>query len=333
MRTGIATALLLSIALLAEACGGGAGRAGSADAAIYWGGTIHGETYGLSSAAPENQQVWNLFESHAGKKVTFVNVGQSWGSFDSAPFRALLDRNALPLVTISMYDATLADVAAGREDKVIRAWARQAKAWGYPFLIRPWWEMNGDWYPWGRDPNFVAAWRHFHDLVVAEGATNVTWAWIVNDLWWDPASEPGPYYPGDKYVDWVGMDTYNWGENPLQPDSWETPKEAVTRTLHRLERIAPGKPVCICEIASTEVGGNKSAWIRRLLTSYLPHHPEIKAFLWFNWNNLQPGSSGRWDWPIESSPPARRAFRQSIQSDYYRSTLPKVTPLAKVPMP
>ena len=52
--------------------------------------------------------------------------------------------------------------------------------------------MNGEWYSWGRDPNFVAAWRHFHDIVVAGGATNVTWTWIVNSLWDDPLSDPTP---------------------------------------------------------------------------------------------------------------------------------------------
>jgi hypothetical protein len=336
MRVRIVTALLICAALSAEACGAGhAGQAGHADVgadeAIYWGGTIHGETYGLPEGAPENQQVWNLFERHAGKKVTFINVGQPWGTFDSAPLRALLDRGALPLVTTSMYDATLADVAAGREDREIREWARQAKAWGYPFLFRPWWEMNGDWYPWGRDPKFVAAWRHFHDLVVAEGATNVTWAWIVNAIWWDPASDPGPYYPGDEYVDWVGMDAYNYGRNPIQPDRWASPDELVDPTLERLEQIAPGKPVCICETASTEIGGNKAAWIRNLLMNYLPHHRQIKAFLWFNWNVQR--TSGRWDWAIESSSPANLAFRRSIQSSFYRTTLPTIMPLAKVPMP
>jgi hypothetical protein len=68
-----------------------------------------------------------------------------------------------------------------------------------------------------------------------------------------------------------------------------------------------------------------------MLSRTLPNHPEIKAVLWFNWNLPQGG--GRWDWPIESSPSALRAFRRAIQSSTYRSTLPPLTPLAKVPMP
>jgi hypothetical protein len=305
--------------------------AGARAAPMYWGATIDGDVYGQPSDPPWNQSVWNTFEQHAGKKIAILNMGQAWGQFDTSAFQAVRNRGALPLVTTWLDGTSLADIVAGNQDAVIRAWAQKAKAWGYPFLFRPWWEMNGDWYPWGRSPDYVAAWRRFHDIVVAEGATNVTWAWVTNSIWYDPASDPAPYYPGDAYVDWVGMDSYNWGRNPLQPDRWITPGEVITPTLNRLKQIAPRKPVCICETASTEIGGNKSQWIRDMLSSYLPSHPEIKAFLWFNWNVEQNG--GRWDWPIESSAKAQQAFRKGIASSTYRSTLPALTPLSKVPVP
>jgi hypothetical protein len=237
------TPRLILIAL--AACGALLVPAASAGAAMYWGATIKGDVYGNPEHTTVEFGAWDTFESHARKQVTVVNFGQGWTVFDTPTFDAVRNRDALALVTMPLSGATLADVTAGKEDAKIRAWAQKAKAWGYPFLIRPWWEMNGNWYAWGRDPNFVAAWRHFHDVVVAEGATNVTWVWVVNGIWQDPASDPAPYYPGDAYVDWVGMDSYNWGLNPLQPDRWETPAEVVDPTLDRLEQIAPGKPVCI----------------------------------------------------------------------------------------
>ncbi len=287
---------------------------------MYWGATIDGETYGLPDQdAPWDPGVWNTFEQHAGKKVAFVNFGQGWLEFNTLGFQAIQNRGAIPLVTMPLGSrVTLADVAAGKQDRAIRTWAQAAKSWGYPFLFRPWWEVNGDWYPWGRDPDYVAAWRHFHDVVVSEGATNVTWDWVTNTIWFDPASDPTPYYPGDAYVDWVGMDAYNWGENPLQEDHWTTPAETIDPTLQVLKQIAPGKPICICEIASTEIGGEKAPWITDLLTNYLPAHPEIDAFLWFNWNVPQNG--GNWDWPIESSSAAQSAFQSGIQDPFYLSS-------------
>jgi Glycosyl hydrolase family 26 len=307
---------------------------------MYWGGTIKGDVYGLPGEAPTSAAVLNRFEADAGKSITFVNTGQSWATFNFTTMDAAIEAGAIPLVTMGLDSGvTLREVIEGKQDDRIRAWARAAREFGYPFLFRPWWEMNGGWYTWGRDPEFIAAWRHFHGLVVAEGATNVTWAWVVNTIWSDPASDPAPYYPGDAYVDWVGMDAYNWGRNEIQPDRWLSAEESIEPTLEVLEEIAPDKPVCICESASTEIGEgepdeSKALWIHEMLDEYLPSHPRIKAYLWFNWN-VEGGEipGRRYDWPIESSPEAEAAFREGIQSDTFVSVMPPLTPLAKVPMP
>ena len=72
---------------------------------------------------------------------------------------------------------------AGRYDEYIREFAEEARAWGHPFFLRFNWEMNGDWFPWSEGVNgnpsgeYVAAWRHVHDIFAAVGATNVTWVW------------------------------------------------------------------------------------------------------------------------------------------------------------
>jgi hypothetical protein len=304
---------------------------GTAAAAIYWGATMKGEVYGIEGEAPKNAAVWERFEHDAGKRLTFVNTGQNWGQFDTATMQQVIDGGAIPLVTMGLTSGvTMQEVAEGKQDAQIRAWAKSAKAFGYPFMFRPWREMNGAWYSWGRDPHFVEAWRHFHDVVEEEGATNVTWAWIVNTIWSDPGSDPTPYYPGDAYVDWVGMDAYNWGKNPIQPDIWLSPEQAIDPTLEVLEEITD-KPVALTEVASSERGGNKASWIRDFLGSYLPNHPNIKAMIWFNWNILQGGL--RYDWPIESSTTAEGAFRDGIQSSEYLSQRPPLTPLTKVPMP
>lgn len=326
--TGFLAACVLSALVPGALPTGG----GTAAAVTYWGGTIKGSVYGMEGEAPTAPAVWQRFEQDAGKSATFVNTGQNWAQFDKGTMEAAIAGGAIPLVTMGLPSGvSLEEVANGAQDAQIREWARKAKAFGYPFLFRPWREMNGAWYSWGRDPHYVEAWRHFHDLVEEEGATNVTWAWIVNTIWSDPESDPTPYYPGDAYVDWVGMDAYNWGRNPIQPDIWLSPEQAVGPTLEVLEEVAPDKPVALTEIASTEYGGNKASWIRDLLDSYLPDHPNIKAMLWFNWN-IQSGAL-RYDWPIESSAPAEQAFRDGIQSSEYLSELPPLTPLTKVPMP
>ena len=72
---------------------------------------------------------------------------------------------------------------AGTYDAYIREFAEGARDWGHPFFLRFNWEMNGDWFPWaervnGNQPGeYVAAWRHVHDIFTAVGATNATWVW------------------------------------------------------------------------------------------------------------------------------------------------------------
>lgn len=312
---------------------------------MYWGALVKGDAYGLPGEAPTNPEVLDRFESDAGKQITIVHTGQSWASFDPTTMNAAIEAGTIPLATMPLGpDISLKEVVEGKQDAAIRDWARAAREFGYPFLFRPWWESNGNWYSWGQSPDFVAAWQRFHDLVVAEGATNVTWAWVVNTIWEEGGevkADPAPYYPGDAYVDWVGVDAYNWGRNPLQPDRWVTAEESIQPTLEVLEDIAPGKPVCICESASTEIGEgepeeDKALWIHEMLDEYLPSRPQIKAYVWFNWNVEQGGygsGGGYWDWPIESSPEAEAAFREGIQSETFLSVVPPLTPLTKVPVP
>jgi beta-mannanase len=304
----------------------------AASGSTYFGATISGETYGQTGNAPNNMQAWDLFERHAGKKIAILNQGQSWATFDKAEVEATRARGAIPLVTMGLgKEMTLANVANGSQDAAIKRWAQEAKAWGYPFLFDPWWEMNGAWFAWGRSPYFVSAWRRFHDLVAGQGATNVTWTWTPNSIWSDPESNPTKYYPGDAYVDWAGLDSYNWGRMPAQPDKWINPEQTITPTLKIIKAVAPTKPLIIVETGSTEYGGNKTDWIREMLTTYLPHHPEIKAYLWFNWNLMKKGL--REDWPIESSAPAQQQFRKSIQSSLFVSRPLSLPTLTKVKPP
>ena len=62
--------------------------------------------------------------------------------------------------------------------------------------------------------NFVAAWRQIRTIFDANGAANVIWLWnpgADNDS--APGQSAGGYtdgfFPGDAYVDWIGLDAYN----------------------------------------------------------------------------------------------------------------------------
>ena len=135
-------------------------------------------------------------------------------------------------------------IVNGSQDALIRARAKAVAAYGKPMFLRWGAEMNGDWYAWsgtavGNKPSvFVAAWRHIHDVFASEGVRNVAWVWAPN-----ADSHPGgtsttswnswrSYYPGDAYVDWVGIDGYNWGST----DSWQDLRTDLRPGLRGLRR-------------------------------------------------------------------------------------------------
>ena len=306
---------------------------------LYWGARIDGEVYGRADA-PWDKTTWDIFEGHTGKRVSIVAFGQPapWKApFTRVPFELTAARGAIPLLTMFSDDALLTDIAAGRYDASIRTWARAAREYGKPFWFAWNREMNGRWYSWGKqaaaNPSaFVAAWRHLHDVVTAEGATNVTWTWCPNAIF--PGSTPlASLYPGDAYVDWTGFDAYNFGLIPHKRDRWKIPYELYKPTYDAVLAVAPSKPMVICETASTEYGGSKAAWITNLLKVQLPmSFPKVRAVSWFNWNIYENG--GRYDWPIESSPSAQAAFASGIAlPNYAANVYGNLRPLTKVPLP
>ncbi len=306
--------------------------------AIYWGAWINGDTYGLNDAPWEPQAI-DTFENHAGKKMSILHWGQPWWTCDPechyqtfqsqvAQYDAIRQRGLIPLVDWASWDSnaqprdqqskfTLRKIIRGDHDKYIRQWATEAKNWGHPFFLRFDWEMNGDWFPWSEVSNgnqsgeFVQAWRHVHDIFTEVGATNVTWVWCPNV---DTAKTVPfePLYPGDAYVDWIGMDGYNWGPDQDQQLGWQSFQELFGATYDQLLRLSPNKPLMIAETSSTETGGSKAKWITDALTAQIPKNfPQVKAVVWFNWN------ADDMDWVIESSSSAQAAFAKGIASSYY----------------
>lgn len=308
---------------------------------IYWGAWISGDTYDQGNP-PWNLSAIDLFEKHAGKKISILHWGQPWWHcnagnancsyqlFDlqKAQYDTVRQRGYIPLVDWASYDYAapqllnqpefaLSTIIAGQHDEFIRQWATQARAWGHPFFLRFNWEMNGNWFPWSEQDNgnqpgqFVQAWRHVHDIFDEVGADNVTWVWCPNIIL--PTTTPlESLYPGDQYVDWVCMDGFNFGTHPSRPDRWKTFEELFSSTYDALRVLAPNKPIMIAEVASTESGGSKPDWIRTAFSKTLPQRfPAVKAVLWFNWRVR--GT----DWPIESSAGAQNAFAESIGSSYY----------------
>jgi hypothetical protein len=217
-------------------------------------------------------------------------------------------------------DFRLADIAAGRYDADIAKFAAEARDWGHPFFLRFNWEMNGNWFPWSEIANgngpgqYIAAWRHVHDVFAAVGATNATWVWCpyadtAKRLKKTPLK---PLYPGDSYVDWTCLDAYNWGRNPVNPRPWRSFSELVDPAYREVvKKVAPRKPMMLGEFASSSYGGHKGAWVRDLFEQLPRKYPRVRALVYFD--TVDRGV----DWPLEVSPPAAKAFAKGIRKGRY----------------
>ncbi len=267
----------------------------------------------------------SAFEVHAHKHLSVIMWYSDWrhNSVSSAQLQAVARRGSVPEITWEPWDFSqgsyhaqpkydLASIIDGSHDAYVRSWARALAAYGKPVRLRFAQEMNGNWYPWvesaygNHSGQFVRAWRHVHDIFRAAGASNVKWVWspvaIANSI-------HAEQYPGDAYVDMVGLSLFNGGAQ-LKFNHWQSFAQKIDRPLSLLRAIAPSKPVEISEVGTAEQGGSKPQWIRDMFTT-LRQNPQITSLVWFD----VPTSS---DWRIESSRASEHAFAAGAADPRYR---------------
>lgn len=310
------------------------------------------------------------FNSLVGKDLASVMYFMDWNTSALAPgeyFDNWLSRTILdtfggnsPVVMLSWQPSAgsrpgcsknysdqipLNDIISGGCDTYIRGFAQALKTPPMDqlrFLIRFAHEMNlreSVWWPghFGQDASaFVAAWRHVHDVFSQENVTNVEWVWAPNyesnplDDW----NDRNNYYPGDAYVDWIGVDGYNWGS-----PRWDTFTEIYDSSQYDyvLKDFACRypKPQLITEIGSVEGASSKANWITDAY-SKIPNFPFIRGVYWFN--DYAYASRNRPDFRVTSGTSDAggvfplpggtnawtNAYRNAIANPIYTETLPSL---------
>lgn len=199
------------------------------------------------------------------------------------------------LLTGHNQESVMYDLLQGRYDEQLRAYARSMAAFNGPVLFRLNNEMNGDWcgysaYYSSLDPEiYTAFWRYLFQLFHEEGADNVLWVWNPNDrsfpdFKWNHALM---YYPGDEYVDIIGLTGYNTG-NYYPGEVWRSFAEIYDPLYAAYMQWFPEKPFMITEFGANSRGGDKPGWILDAFVR-MKRYPNIKVAVWWNsidWDNL-----------------------------------------------
>ncbi len=234
-----------------------------------------------------------------------------------------------------------------------------------PIFLQPGNEMNAPWYPWGQKPAlYRETYQAMADIVHGE-ARNVAMVWAPNNSAGypfyersdlsaadraildtskngilDASDEPyAPYYPGDAYVDWVGVSATHVGANGQFYQN-VSPEAQEWSVLHGRYGVFQGissfaalhsKPVMISETGAFytphEGGGSeiaiKSEWMKQVFNLSDPNIyslttdlPNIKALIWID-DQDDKGSGKVVRWGFSHSPALLKTFQQHMLSPYF----------------
>ena len=268
--------------------------------------------------------------------LPIISIYTAWGSKKNEVFpllraQAIYDLGSIPMITwepwLNDFDPEkfpvvadklnknkngMKEIAEGKFDAYINEWITSAKEYGAPFFLRFGHEMNDPYrYPWGPQNNkpeeFIAGWRHIHDLFKAKGLDNAIWLWSPH-----PAYTTYPqFYPGHDYVDWIGVTSINYGTVATWSQWWSFDdifgKFYDSASLYK-------KPMIVTEFASLAVGGNRAKWFADALSNLPIKYPAVKAVVFYHTSSDNTTTYKILDWTFEDDHDVVQAVRNSMSN-------------------
>jgi mannan endo-1,4-beta-mannosidase len=247
----------------------------------------------------------DAFAQQIGKKPNLVAIFESFkDGFAAAEVRKVYEYGGLAMVRWEPKDVPMADLAAGKYDQYVVTFAKAVRALNLPIALTFGHEMNGNWYTWGTKSTtpaeFVAAWRHIHDIFAAQDATNVLWTWTPNVVTYLKQVKLAPYYPGDQYVDWAGIDGYYSQHGP------KSYSELFVPTIAEIRAITT-KPVVIVE-TGMESSSARPGQIENLLST-VATSTDVIGCIYFNLNATK-------EWRLDDAA-SQKAFAREAGAAVY----------------
>jgi hypothetical protein len=278
---------------------------------------LRGMRFGVSAPqVPWSAAELDRIATAAGTRPTLLQFFVKWNQdFRPEAVAAAYRQRALPVLSWEPWAGTregddqpayaLAKIINGEFDEYIAAFASAVRDQRWPVAIRFAHEMNGHWHPWAetrsgnRPGEYAVAWRHVHDVFRQVGADNVIWIWSPNILRPVPKVSLSALYPGDAYVDWVGMVGYAVTERGA--GQVYDPTVVALRTFTQ-------RPIVITE-TGVQPSNLKIGWIRDFF-QWLATHPYVIGFIWFEYSREEGGSA---DWRFTASDESATAFRNGLR--------------------
>ncbi|MBY6052615.1 glycoside hydrolase family 26 protein [Cytobacillus firmus] len=213
-----------------------------------------------------------------------------------------------------------------KDDEYLRQFAKDAGDLNVPILLRYASEMNGTWtFYSGHSEQYIEKWKLVHD-VMEKDAPNVMMLWNVFTM---PESTIDEFYPGDEYVDYVGVNIYNvfYHNDKIEEKSdFEDPLRLLDYVYNTYSHR---KPIVIGEFGVTNYtvtdGKHHDDFAVEKITRMYKHLPElyprVKFIYYFDVNNLVNAPEGRKinNYAITEKKSILNAYAASIKTDQYLS--------------
>lgn len=297
----------------------------------------------------------NSLEARNDMNFDIISLYLAWDeenveNFPDALLNNIAVKNAVPMITwepwASRFDIgveypdllqerrMLKHIHEGVFDDYITAFADKLAAYDKPIYLRFAHEFNNPQYPWssagGNSPaDFKAAWKHVYQIMRERGASEVMFVW---NPWKAKGMEQ--YFPGDQFVDWVGLTMLNY-QDLNQSGKEQSLKEMYLPFKEKLYWFTR-KPVMLAEFGSLDLSGNKNQWLKEAMGSIETEFQEIAAVVLFNSAYDKNIPSNNWysrpylDWTLDSLAIITSHFDDEPWFRY--SSLPKITSINRLPL-
>ncbi|MFH1430848.1 MAG: glycosyl hydrolase [Nanoarchaeota archaeon] len=210
--------------------------------------------------------------------MEYVRVDEIREKFDKKMKKMLkVSKDLMPQIGLNfktrINGAQCKEVAEGIYDKDIFSMIKILKEIRNPSFIRIGYEFDKK----GKydSKEFVNAWKHIVDLIRDQGVENIATVWCACP--YNGTSSVEPYYPGDDYVDWFGVDVFS--ARFFKDSKYKPVQDFLTlATKHK-------KPVMVGESSAIKTPKEKmwEKWFKPYF-KWIDSNPVIKAFCYINWN-------------------------------------------------
>jgi len=326
----------------------------------------HGEEDDIT---PPDLQSYMSEKYGVGRGVAWVYFSHNWGRgknrcFPYATAEWIRTQNRVPFIRLMLRDTiaqekcdaqtpsekvfTLQNINRGCFDKDLVRWGNAARDFGYPLIVEWGTEVNGCWFPWNGLWNgkaegtvlFKYAYQRIVRIIRDDcGARNITWVFHANGSSWPNPRQTGNewnavdnYYPGDEFVDWIGLSVYG-AQEPKKEIPCISFADVMDYAMEEWGDLKKRKPLYLLEFGM--IGGHPgcsqkddpdcdpkqckaSKWADDALSNLLAHRwPEVRGFSWWNetWKEEKDGKTYITNMRVQTVSGLRKVLQKHIKGN------------------